>query len=49
VRRSTAPGEEAPLEIHCRPQHGTRQGNAKAFEYYHRRVRKMQNGLAYTS
>jgi hypothetical protein len=26
---------------------GTRQGNAKAFEYYHRRVRKMQNGLAY--
>jgi hypothetical protein len=26
---------------------GTRQGNAKAFEYYHRQVRKMQNGLAY--
>lgn len=26
---------------------GTRQGNAKAFDYYHRRVRKMQNGLAY--
>jgi hypothetical protein len=26
---------------------GTRQGNAKAFEDYHRRVRKMQNGLAY--
>jgi hypothetical protein len=26
---------------------GTRQGNAKAFEYYHLRVRKMQNGLAY--
>ncbi|MDB6149573.1 MAG: N-acetylmuramoyl-L-alanine amidase, partial [Chthoniobacter sp.] len=26
---------------------GTRQGNAKAFEYYHKRVRKMQNGLAY--
>ncbi len=26
---------------------GTKQGNAKAFEYYHRRVRKMQNGLAY--
>ncbi len=26
---------------------GTRQGNAKAFEYYHRRVRKMPNGLAY--
>ena len=26
---------------------GTRQGNAKAFDYYHRYVRKMQNGLAY--
>ncbi|MES2570099.1 MAG: N-acetylmuramoyl-L-alanine amidase [Verrucomicrobiota bacterium] len=26
---------------------GTRQGNAKAFEYYHTRVRKMPNGLAY--
>jgi N-acetyl-anhydromuramyl-L-alanine amidase AmpD len=26
---------------------GTRQGSAKAFEHYHRRVRKMQNGLAY--
>jgi hypothetical protein len=26
---------------------GTRQGNAKAFEYYHHRVRKMPNGLAY--
>ena len=26
---------------------GTRQGNAKAFEYYHKRVRRMQNGLAY--
>jgi hypothetical protein len=26
---------------------GTRQGNARAFDYYHKRVRKMQNGLAY--
>jgi len=26
---------------------GTRQGNAKAFDYYHRKVRKMENGLAY--
>lgn len=26
---------------------GTRQGNARAFEYYHMRVRKMPNGLAY--
>ncbi len=26
---------------------GTRQGNARAFDYYHRHVRKMQNGLAY--
>jgi hypothetical protein len=25
----------------------TRQGNAKAFDYYHRRVRRMQNGMAY--
>jgi len=26
---------------------GTRQGNAKAFDYYHYHVRKMPNGLAY--
>lgn len=26
---------------------GTRQGSAKAFDYYHRKVRKMENGLAY--
>jgi hypothetical protein len=26
---------------------GTRQGNARAFDYYHRKVRKMRNGLAY--
>jgi hypothetical protein len=26
---------------------GTRQGNARAFEHYHRYVRRMQNGLAY--
>ena len=26
---------------------GTRQGNAKAFDYYHTQVRKMPNGLAY--
>lgn len=26
---------------------GTRQGNAKAFDYYHTNVRKMPNGLAY--
>ncbi len=26
---------------------GTRQGNAKVFDYYHRHVRHMQNGLAY--
>jgi hypothetical protein len=26
---------------------GTRQGNARAFDYYHRRVRRMHNGLAY--
>ncbi len=26
---------------------GTRQGNAKAFDFYHTRVRKMSNGLAY--
>jgi hypothetical protein len=26
---------------------GTRQGNAAAFDYYHRHVRRMQNGLAY--
>jgi hypothetical protein len=26
---------------------GTRQGNARIFDTYHRRIRKMQNGLAY--
>jgi hypothetical protein len=26
---------------------GTRQGNAAAFDYYHRHFRRMQNGLAY--
>ena len=26
---------------------GTRQGNARVFDLYHRNVRKMQNGLAY--
>jgi hypothetical protein len=26
---------------------GTRQGNAHAFDYYHRHVRRMRNGLAY--
>lgn len=26
---------------------GTRQGNAAVFDYYHRRVRRMPNGLAY--
>ncbi|MEP7015596.1 MAG: peptidoglycan recognition family protein [Verrucomicrobiota bacterium] len=26
---------------------GTRQGNAKVFDYYHKHVRRMQNGLAY--
>ena len=26
---------------------GTRQGNARAFDYYHKRVRRMQNGMAY--
>ena len=26
---------------------GTRQGNARAFDYYHRRVKRMQNGMAY--
>ena len=26
---------------------GTRQGNARAFDYYHRKVRRMSNGMAY--
>ena len=26
---------------------GTRQGNARIFDYYHRHVRRMRNGLAY--
>ena len=43
-RASVARGRWRYIVVH---NSGTKQGNAKAFDYYHRRVRKMQNGLAY--
>jgi hypothetical protein len=41
---STHPARWRYIVVH---NSGTRQGNAKAFDYYHRFVRKMPNGLAY--
>jgi len=43
-RANVARGRWRYIVIH---NSGTRQGNARAFDYYHKRVRKMQNGLAY--
>jgi hypothetical protein len=43
-RANVARGRWRYIVVH---NSGTRQGNARAFDYYHRRVRKMQNGLAY--
>ena len=43
-RANVARGRWRYLVVH---NSGTKQGNAKAFDYYHKRVRKMQNGLAY--
>src|SRR5947209_5147383 len=45
IRR--APVQRARWKFIIVHNSGTRQGNARAFDYYHRRVRKMQNGLAY--
>jgi hypothetical protein len=45
IRR--APVQRARWKFIIVHNSGTRQGNARAFDYYHRRVRRMQNGLAY--
>ncbi len=45
IRR--APVQRARWKFIIVHNSGTRQGNARAFDYYHRRVRKMQNGMAY--
>jgi len=45
IRR--APVQRARWKFVIVHNSGTRQGNARAFDYYHRRVRRMQNGMAY--
>jgi hypothetical protein len=45
IRR--APVQRARWKFVIVHNSGTRQGNARAFEYYHRRIRRMRNGLAY--
>jgi hypothetical protein len=45
IRR--APVQRARWKFIIVHNSGTRQGNARAFDYYHRHVRKMKNGLAY--
>ncbi len=42
-----APVQKARWKFIIVHNSGTRQGNARAFDYYHRRVRRMQNGMAY--
>jgi len=43
-RANVARGRWRYIVVH---NSGTKQGNARAFDYYHKRVRRMQNGLAY--
>jgi hypothetical protein len=43
-RAPVAPARWQYIVVH---NSGTRQGNAAVFDYYHRHVRRMQNGLAY--
>ena len=45
IRR--APVQRARWKFIIVHNSGTRQGNARAFDYYHRHIRRMQNGLAY--
>ncbi len=45
IRR--APVQRARWKFIIVHNSGTRQGNARAFDYYHRHVRRMKNGLAY--
>ena len=45
IRR--APVQRARWKFIIVHNSGTRQGNARVFDYYHRHVRRMRNGLAY--
>lgn len=45
IRR--APVQRARWKFVIVHNSGTRQGSARVFDYYHRRVRRMRNGLAY--
>ena len=45
IRR--APVQRARWKFIIVHNSGTRQGNARAFDYYHRKVRRMRNGMAY--
>jgi hypothetical protein len=45
IRR--APVQRARWKFVIVHNSGTRQGNARAFDYYHRKIRRMRNGLAY--
>ena len=45
IRR--APVQRARWKFVIVHNSGTRQGNARAFDYYHRKVRRMRNGMAY--
>jgi len=45
IRR--APVQRARWKFIIVHNSGTRQGNARAFDYYHRKIRRMRNGLAY--
>ena len=43
----TAPVQRGRWKFIIVHNSGTRQGNARAFDYYHRKIRRMRNGLAY--
>ena len=45
IRR--APVQRARWKFIIVHNSGTRQGNARAFDFYHKRVRRMKNGMAY--
>jgi N-acetylmuramoyl-L-alanine amidase-like protein len=47
IDRAPADRRNPPWQFIVVHNSGTRQGNARVFDYYHRHVRHMQNGLAY--
>ena len=47
IDRAPADRRNPPWQLIVVHNSGTRQGNARVFDYYHRHVRHMQNGLAY--